>query len=384
MRFAKLFDSPSSEINMRNAFKLCAVIAVVLSASVSLAAPPLFPYQGRLDKNGAPQNGNFDFRFSLFTAATGGAQLWSADFVAVPVVNGNFSVKLGSTTPIPDTLLAQSALFLAVQVKGAGDAAFRPLAGRQQWLHVPYAATSSGDFRVNGLLTVGMAPDGGAANAGISEQVVGTLRVTNTTGGRMDINSQTIDSNTTLTIQQNGSPAIVAGNLTVNGTFTAPNTWAKIYDGYVSLNASTPLTISGLDASRQRIYKIFYTGWIGTTADSRLLLRINGNATGYRSYIATDGDQAFSEWDTTGYHLGRSVNNRSCDVSGEVNLFASGSTNRLAIRGNGSIVDYDTNANYGTRIGGIYGTYTNTTSLVFTTTGSGGYNGRFVIYSQVP
>ena len=51
---------------MKNTFKLCAVVAVVLLGSVSLAGAPLFPYQG-LDKNGAPQNGPFTFRFGLFS-----------------------------------------------------------------------------------------------------------------------------------------------------------------------------------------------------------------------------------------------------------------------------------------------------------------------------
>lgn len=371
---------------MRNTFKLCAVVAVVLLGSVSLAGAPLFPYQGRLDKNGAPQNGPFTFRFGLFTAATGGAALWSADFVQVPVVNGNFSVKLGSTTPIPDTLLAQSALFLDVQVKGPGDAAFRQLAGRQQWLHVPYAATSSGDFRVNGQLTVGMAPDGGAANAGVSETVVGTLRVSSPSGTKMDIYSNLIDSTTTLTLQPNGGATTVGGNLTVNGTFSSTNTWAKIYDGYINLSAGSPLTISGLDGSRQRVYKIFYTGWIGSGgADARLLMRINGASSSYRSYIATDGESAFAEWDTTGFHLGRTVVNRDCDVDGEVNLYVSGYTNRIALRGNGTIVDFNGSGIYGTRLGGGYFTYVNTTSLVFTmSTAISNYSGRFIVYAMTP
>src|SRR5207248_1287096 len=86
--------------------------------------------------------------------ASGGTLLWTDTFTGVNVVGGAFSVKLGSgASKIDDKVLASPQLYLDVQVQGT------QLAGRQQLLHVPYAANSSGDFRVNGALIVGALPD---------------------------------------------------------------------------------------------------------------------------------------------------------------------------------------------------------------------------------
>ncbi|TAL03177.1 MAG: hypothetical protein EPO07_06580, partial [Verrucomicrobia bacterium] len=53
----------------------------------------LFTYQGRLNVNGVPANGPFDFQFRLFDAATAGNQI---DYTqsTLPVVDGLFSVAL--------------------------------------------------------------------------------------------------------------------------------------------------------------------------------------------------------------------------------------------------------------------------------------------------
>ncbi len=48
-----------------------ALVAVGLVALPAQAQAPL-PYQGRLDRDGKPQNGFFDLRFSIFTTSTGG------------------------------------------------------------------------------------------------------------------------------------------------------------------------------------------------------------------------------------------------------------------------------------------------------------------------
>jgi hypothetical protein len=84
------------------------------------------------------------------------------------------------------------------------------------------------------------------------------------------------------------------------------------------------------------------------------------------------------------FHLGRTVSNRDCDVSGEVDVFVSANSNRIAIRGSSDIVDYTANTVYGARIGGLYTLYVNTTSLVFSTTGIGGFSGRITVYALTP
>lgn len=53
-----------------------------------------FTYQGRLVQGGTPYNGNADFQFTLFDAASGGTNLGSVNLTGVPVNNGVFTVQL--------------------------------------------------------------------------------------------------------------------------------------------------------------------------------------------------------------------------------------------------------------------------------------------------
>jgi hypothetical protein len=82
-----------------------------------LAAGPLqgqtlgtsFTYQGRLTDAGTPANGAYDLRFTLFDAASGGAQVGTTltrDDVAV--ANGLFTVSLDFGTVFAGTALARA------------------------------------------------------------------------------------------------------------------------------------------------------------------------------------------------------------------------------------------------------------------------------------
>jgi len=81
------------------------VLAVALATSLTWASLALagtsnpqlpdFTYQGRLEVANAPANGDYDFTFSLWDAATGGNQVGSTiDEPAWPVTNGVFTVPL--------------------------------------------------------------------------------------------------------------------------------------------------------------------------------------------------------------------------------------------------------------------------------------------------
>jgi hypothetical protein len=97
-------------------------------------AGPTIPYAGRLEK-GAGQpvaEGTYDFTFALYPAETGGEPLWSELQDGVVVKGGSFSVSLGSVTPIPPAVLDGRPLWLAVGVRGPGEAGFTALTPRQR------------------------------------------------------------------------------------------------------------------------------------------------------------------------------------------------------------------------------------------------------------
>ena len=98
-------------------------------------------YQGRLaDSAGNPiTSSGVAMQFRLYDVDTGGAPLWEETHAAVPVEDGLFHVLLGSTNPIPVSLLASnSALWLGITV--GSDSEMTP---REQIASVPYAMVAS-------------------------------------------------------------------------------------------------------------------------------------------------------------------------------------------------------------------------------------------------
>jgi hypothetical protein len=80
-------------------------IALLISIAICSQAqsvPTTISFQGYLTDNmsGDPLNGNFDLRFSLFNAGSGGTELWYDDYSAVPVSKGLYTVILGDKKPI--------------------------------------------------------------------------------------------------------------------------------------------------------------------------------------------------------------------------------------------------------------------------------------------
>ena len=92
------------------------------------------PYPGRLaDAAGqtAP-DGVYDFTFTLYAVATGGNALWSEVQKGVAVQSGTFQAALGSVQALSPVILNGSPLWLAIAVRGPGEADFTVLAPRQR------------------------------------------------------------------------------------------------------------------------------------------------------------------------------------------------------------------------------------------------------------
>jgi len=105
---------------------------------VSMAGPigNEFTYQGRLLRDGSPVNGNCDFQFQLWDAASGGTQVGSTQTLTnVPVNNGIFTVQL-SFSGRPFT---GDARWLQISVRyPAGSGSYQLLTPRQPLTAVPY------------------------------------------------------------------------------------------------------------------------------------------------------------------------------------------------------------------------------------------------------
>lgn len=115
-------------------FKLPLFVAI--NIIVVSAQTTEFSYQGLLTDNSASANGNFDFEFRLFEAATGGTSLGSVQRPNVVVTNGVFSVVLDFGN------FPSANRFLEIGARPAGGGAFTTLAPRSKVLAVPLATVA--------------------------------------------------------------------------------------------------------------------------------------------------------------------------------------------------------------------------------------------------
>jgi hypothetical protein len=102
-----------------------------------------FTYQGRLDQNGVPANGSYDFQFRLYDALTSGNQVPNGTTVVAvtrTVTNGIFTADLdfGALT------FDGNARWLEIQVRPAASGAFATLSPRQPLTPAPYALFALG------------------------------------------------------------------------------------------------------------------------------------------------------------------------------------------------------------------------------------------------
>ena len=105
----------------------------------SAASTGTIAYQGRLaNSSGAPITETLNMSFRLYSAVTGGAPLWTEQWIGsngVKVSDGLFNVMLGSLTPIAQSVITgNSTLFLGITV-GTDD----EMSPRVQLGSVPFA-----------------------------------------------------------------------------------------------------------------------------------------------------------------------------------------------------------------------------------------------------
>jgi len=94
-----------------------------------------FTYQGYINDNGSPANGNYNLRFELYDSASGGSQVGSTVTKnTVAVSDGYFTVELDFGDVFDGT-----ALWLAIEVQGPGDPGYTALSPRQALNATPFA-----------------------------------------------------------------------------------------------------------------------------------------------------------------------------------------------------------------------------------------------------
>lgn len=127
---------------------LAAAALFLVGIAQSLAQGTAFTYQGYLESGSAPADGNFDFRFTLKSAATGGSTIGSARTVINHgVTSGVFTQDLD----FGDRAFDGSERYLEIEVRPNGGGAYTTLSPRQRIGATPWASGlstwSTAEFR---------------------------------------------------------------------------------------------------------------------------------------------------------------------------------------------------------------------------------------------
>lgn len=185
--------------------------------STAHAQGTAFSYQGRLNTNGAPANGSYDFRFRLFFDPLGNTQAGSTLLTnAIPVTNGLFITTMDFGTGI----FTGSNYWLELDVRTNGNGGYSDLMPLQAVTPTPYAIFATTASNVSG--TVSAAQLSGAvvnANLPSSPSVSGTVSAGSFSGNGANVtnvNAAALNGLTSASFwQTNGN----AGTSPTNGAF---------------------------------------------------------------------------------------------------------------------------------------------------------------------
>ena len=103
--------------------------------SSAASVPQIMNYQGYAkDPEGNPLNGSHTMTFRIYPDVVGGSALWEEQLQNVTVRAGDFSVLLGDSTPLPETLFDEPDRFIGVTIDANHE-----MVPRQRFASVPFA-----------------------------------------------------------------------------------------------------------------------------------------------------------------------------------------------------------------------------------------------------
>ena len=197
---------------------ICALILLIASFS-NADVPQLINYQGWLtDGNGNPVTATVSIQFKIYDSETNGNMLW-LETQSVDVVDGVFSVLLGSASQIPYSVFNGADRYFALQV--GNDSEMTP---RKRLVSVGYAYRAYDADKVDGKdavdfvqtgqansITTNMIQNDAVTSAKILPDFVSSVNGVKNDGGNIDLaagNNISInadDANNTITISATGS-----------------------------------------------------------------------------------------------------------------------------------------------------------------------------------
>lgn len=123
------------------------VVLSLLAGAAAAQVPDRMAFQGRLSRaDGQPETATLGLRFAIYDAATGGTRLWEEVHPSVEVVNGYYSVTLGTVSQAPLSSVFNGApRFLAVSLENQSE-----LSPRLPLSTMPHAFVSNDATKLGG------------------------------------------------------------------------------------------------------------------------------------------------------------------------------------------------------------------------------------------
>ena len=229
-----------------------------------------FMYQGRLSDSGSPANGNYDLRFTIYSAVTNGSAVSLAlTNSATAVTSGLFTVNLDFGAGVFTGVSRW--LDMGVRTNGSTNA-FTSLNPRQPILPVPYAIFANTASNLSGSLSAtqltGILPSG--LLSGTYSGTVNFPNATNNFNGAFSGNGAAVTNvnvvNLTGVLADSQLPvntALVDSNQTFSGAnlFTGFNIFSGPTNGFNGAFSGNGVNLTNLNGSQITI---------GTVPDARL------------------------------------------------------------------------------------------------------------------
>ncbi|GMU86843.1 MAG: hypothetical protein AMXMBFR48_20840 [Ignavibacteriales bacterium] len=252
---------------------LLSVLFILCAVTTLYTQPSTLSLQGVLrDQTGAAvSDGNYTLVFNIYSAATGGSSIWSETQNSVPVVNGVFSVRLGSVTSFGSLNFTQQ-YWVGIRVGSSGATELSP---RIELTAVPYAFALKGGENVlagSGNVGIGTLSPSQKLHVNGNVRVDGNMGVgTNSTSYKLDVSG---NSNVTgdLRVTGNVNAGSLTGsgnNLSINGNVNMsgqlngkPNVFGKRdMPGYLGLPAILSSQITAFTAEADMVVTLVFNAY---------------------------------------------------------------------------------------------------------------------------
>jgi len=195
-----------------------AIAAALMARTLTVSAQgTAFTYQGRLNNNGAPANGSFDFRFRVASDALANNIVGSPSLInSVTVSNGLFTAPVDFGAGI----FNGSNFWLQVEVRRSGGGGYTTLFPPQPLTPTPYAITAGnvGSGGIVGIYTNNVAFNNPANSfSGNGSGLTGLWQLTGNTGATPGANFLGTLDNQPLEFHVNGARAFRIEPTLTNG-----------------------------------------------------------------------------------------------------------------------------------------------------------------------